>query len=142
MRLHVSSCAAVFIICLSFPSAAAVRYVNASNTAPAYPYATWSDAALTIQDAVNAADPGDEVLVTNGLYQTGGQIVYGSMNNRVAVTKPIMVRSVNGPSVTTITGYQVPGTTNGDGAIRCVYLTNGASPAQLYSLLQHQPAWH
>src|SRR6185369_3868534 len=24
-------------------------------------------------------------------------------------------------------GYQVPTTTNGDGAIRCVYLTNGAS---------------
>ena len=26
-----------------------------------------------------------------------------------------------------IQGYQLPGTTNGDGAIRCVYLANGAS---------------
>ncbi|MEI7732804.1 MAG: choice-of-anchor Q domain-containing protein [Verrucomicrobiota bacterium] len=49
------------------------------------------------------------------------------MTNRLAVTKALIVASVNGPAPTIIKGYQVPETTNGDGAIRCVYLTNGAT---------------
>ncbi len=103
------------------------RYVDANNATPALPYTNWTAAAATIQQAVEAADMGDEVVVTNGTYATGGRAVYGTMTNRVAVNKPLIVRSVNGPQFTVIQGCQVPGTTNGDGAIRCVYLTNGAS---------------
>jgi len=38
--------------------------------------------------------------------------------NRVAIDRAITVESLMGPEVTIIQGYQVPGTTNGDGAIR------------------------
>jgi len=104
---------------------AATLYVDLKCASPAWPFATWATAATTIQEAVDVAAAGDDIVVTNGIYQAGGQAVYG-MSNRVAVTKPVSVQSVNGPEVTTVVGYQVPWTTNGDGAVRCVYLTNGA----------------
>ncbi len=106
-----------------------VRYVAAGNANPLPPYTNWATAAVTIQDAVEAATtgPGDLVLVTNGLYATGGRAMWGgTMTNRVAVDKPVAVRSVNGPQFTIIQGAQTR-FGGGDGAIRCVYPTNGAS---------------
>src|SRR6185369_16080114 len=49
--------------------------------------------------------------------------VSGTMTNRVVVNRAMTIRSVNGPQQTIIRGYQVPGATNGDGAIRCAYLS-------------------
>ena len=103
-----------------------VHYVNADNPSPAFPFDTWETAATNIQDAVDAASPLARVVVTNGVYQTGGLALGGGSSNRVAVTQPITIESVNGPSVTIIAGSQVPGTTNGPEAVRCVYLTDGA----------------
>jgi len=104
---------------LSLPASAAVRYVNLNNPGPATPYASWATAATNIQDAIDVAVPGEQVLVTNGVYQTGGTVVYG-FTNRVAVTKPLTVQSVNGAGATIIRG-------NSAADIRCVYLTNGAT---------------
>jgi len=110
------------------PISAATLLVWPESPNPTPPYADWSTAAQTIQAAVDAAQPGDTVLATNGVYASGGRAVYGLMTNRVAVDKAITVQSVNGPEVTIIRGYQVPGGWNGceDGAIRCAYLANGA----------------
>ncbi len=115
-------CAAGLLVVL-LRASAATHYVDAASTNAVPPFTNWTTAAAVIQDAVDASLPGDEILVTNGVYHTGARAVYGM--NRLAVTKPVTVRSVNGPKITVIQGYR-PGTTNGAGATRCVYLTNGA----------------
>jgi hypothetical protein len=114
---------------LSFKMSAAVLYVDLNSPNPVSPYAGWMTAATNIQNAVDAANPGDQILVTNGIYQTGGHLVYGALTNRVAIDKAITVQSVNGPAATMIQGFQDPSTINGDDAVRCVYLTNGATLA-------------
>jgi hypothetical protein len=102
---------------------AATYYVAANGTNPVPPYASWSTAATNIQDAVNFAQPGDMVLVTNGLYQYRNFPQIPSFRVGIYGTT---VQSVNGPALTTIMGYQVPGMTNGPGAIACVWLNGGA----------------
>jgi hypothetical protein len=113
----------ITLLILTMNVPAAVRYVDLSSPNPTPPYTDWNSAATNIQDAINAAADGDQILVTNGVYNTGGQTVYGSLTNRVAVTKPLSLQSVNGPAVTILEGFPIIG----ENAVRCVYLTNGAS---------------
>ena len=96
----------------------AVHYVDAGSAGPVSPYLSWSTAATNIQDAVDAANPGDQVLVTNGTYHAGNRVSPDGATNRVAVTNAITLQSVNGASVTII---------DGGGTNRCVYLASGAT---------------
>src|SRR5262245_48251107 len=97
---------------------AATRYVDLNSPNPMLPYTNWATASTNIQDAIEAADVGDEILVTNGVYRTGGTIASsGLLTNRIGLTKAVSVRSVNGASTTIIEGYQVPGTLFGTNAV-------------------------
>ena len=114
----------ILAVILSFVlnAAAATLYVDLNSTNPVPPYGDWSTAATNIQDAVDAAAAGEEILVTNGIYAAKGLAING-ISNRVAVTKPLVVQSVSGPEATVIQGYFAWDSS----AVRCVYLTNGAS---------------
>jgi PKD repeat protein len=91
----------------------AVYYVSQASVNPVFPFASWDTAATTIQDAIRAGSlAGRLVLVTNGVYRTGTVETNGL--NRVALINATVVRSVNGPEVTTIEGE-----TNG---VRCAYV--------------------
>ncbi|MFH0908819.1 MAG: hypothetical protein V1929_08660 [bacterium] len=111
-------------LCLLAPGAAtaATLYVWTNSPNPGFPFNTWSNAARTIQAAVDAAQSNDTVWVTNGVYATGGRPAPGgSLTNRLVVTNAITIASVNGPSNTFIVGKSP----RGINAVRCVYMTAG-----------------
>src|SRR5258708_3841773 len=130
MKISLGNLIAGVSLFLAANCPAATLYVdlNSANATP--PYADWSTAATNIQDAVDASSDGDLILVTNGIYATGGRVVYGSLTNRVVINKAVTVQSVNGAALTAILGFANNGSgvpTNGDNAVRCVYLTNNAA---------------
>lgn len=110
----------------SAPVALIVHCVNGSGLNPVAPYTSWATAATNIQDAITASADRDVVLVTNGLYNSGGISLDGLITNRVSINKAILLQSVNGPAATIIQGAWNATSTNGPGAVRCVWITNSA----------------
>jgi hypothetical protein len=103
-----------------------VHCVSATASTPVPPYSDWATAASNIQDAVDSALPGEIVLVTNGIYNTGGRAMAGTMTNRVVIPAPVTVASINGADTTFIQGQFDPVSTNGPLAIRCVWMADGS----------------
>jgi len=106
---------------------ATTRYVDLNGASPTPPFTSWPTAATNIQDAIDASIAGDVIWVTNGVYATGGKAMVSDLTNRVVLDKALTVVSVNGYSATTIQGAWDPATTNGPLAVRCAWLTNGAT---------------
>ena len=121
-------CFFVFLLLLTVHVSAVTNYVWQGSPAPVAPYTSWKTAAHTIQDAVNAADPGNLVLVTNGVYATGSTVTPGyTVRNRLVADKTVTVQSVSGPAVTVISGEaHSENEANGSNAVRAVYLGPGA----------------
>ena len=85
----------VAVLARAASALADVHYVDVNSTNATPPYANWTTAATNIQDAVDAAVAGEEIVVTNGTYATGARD-----SNRVKVDKLLTLRSVRGPQFT------------------------------------------
>jgi hypothetical protein len=70
---------------------------------------SWSDAFLTISNAVAQAPAGQLILVSNGTYTVGAQI---------ALSKQVLLHGFNGASNTIV---------NGNGAVRCFVLSHAGA---------------
>lgn len=116
-----------FLLILSLVHGRAAELFVSPSGGHIAPYTTWLTAATNIQVAIDAATTGDTVTVTNGVYAEGGKVKAGDLTNRIAIDRPILVRSVNGPYFTIVQGAWDSANTNGPGAVRCAWLTNGAT---------------
>ncbi len=112
--------------------AADTHYVDHDNASPESPFTNgWASAANTIQEAIDQAANGDVVLVTNGVYDTGGQTnAYAGnlLTNRVVLNKSIILQAASAnPADTVIAGASDNGA-NGPAAIRCIAIPATAGP--------------
>ncbi len=124
MRLYHTLAAVLCVV--PFEAHALTRYV-ALDGAHVAPFDTWSKAATNIQSAVDIATDGDTVLVSNGVYASGGMVTPGyALMNRVCVTQRLTLTSLSGPAATVIAGAPDPVTGgSGENAVRGIYMDTG-----------------
>lgn len=73
---------------------ATVHYV-AQGGADIPPYTNWSEAATSVTSALAVASAGDTVIITDGVYVAGAELI---------IDRPLRVLSVNGPGSTVVAG--------------------------------------
>ncbi len=116
---------------LGLSASATNYYVDAARPDDTGDGLSWSTAKKTIQAGVDlAASSADTVYVADGVYTQGGAKALGALlTNRVCLTRPIHLESVNGAQYTTIQGAPDPTYLDGLGAraIRRLYATTGAT---------------
>ncbi|MDF7826419.1 protein kinase [Pontiellaceae bacterium B12227] len=99
------------------------HFVDVNNTNQAPPYLSWETAANTIEQAVEAAAPGDTILINDGTY---------SVRKTLGINKAVSLQSRNGPEHTILDAgqrcriFRIPAS-NGPCNIRGFTLTGGYS---------------
>ena len=115
---------------------AGTLYVDAHNPTPPEPYEgftnNWANAATNIQEAVNAAEAGDTILVRAGTYRLPDAAVdsAGALNV-VHLPYALTIRGVDGPEVTLIDGegqYRGIAIAGGAQKFEGLTVTNGFAP--------------
>jgi hypothetical protein len=98
-------------------------YVNAAQADDSGDGTSWATAKQTIQAAVDIVATDGTVWVTNGVYNVGGAIAPDDVqSNRVYFTRPMTLRSVNGPDVTSLLGAAGSNGSNDADSVRGVLM--------------------
>jgi predicted outer membrane repeat protein len=105
----------------------ASNYYAAPNGENHYPYTTPAWAAHNLQDAINAAQPGDTVHVAPGTYSSSFKFIRG-LKNRIGLYKAVTVLAESTDPADTMVYGETECLTGsfGSNVVRCAHLTNGA----------------
>ena len=101
----------------------ATRYVNATNATPGAPYASWGFAATNIQQAIDASNTGDEILVAPGVYRVAETI--GIPPSRTLTVRSTQSRAAVIDAQGLCTALDIQGTNS---VVEGFTIRNGVSP--------------